>query len=112
MQCSCTHTLLCSNVTNGSLVIEWQYPILSPWNPLTLGDSLGLSRGIDKRSSAELSEAINSMFAWYEQATIYYVYLADMPPAYPRASPRRLRCPVLPKHLRYREPQEHQINDD
>ena len=25
---------------------------------------------IDKRSSAELSEAINSMFAWYEQAKV------------------------------------------
>ncbi|KAI0151814.1 heterokaryon incompatibility protein-domain-containing protein [Xylariaceae sp. FL1272] len=32
---------------------------------------------IDKRSSAELSEAINSMFSWYEQATICYVYLRD-----------------------------------
>lgn len=33
---------------------------------------------IDKRSSAELSEAINSMFAWYQQATVCYVYLADI----------------------------------
>ena len=34
---------------------------------------------IDKTSSAELSEAINSMFAWYAQARICYVYLADIP---------------------------------
>ncbi|ROW05456.1 hypothetical protein VSDG_00608 [Cytospora chrysosperma] len=34
---------------------------------------------IDKTSSAELSEAINSMFAWYERAKICYVYLADVP---------------------------------
>ncbi|KUI53729.1 Vegetative incompatibility protein HET-E-1 [Cytospora mali] len=34
---------------------------------------------IDKTSSAELSEAINSMFAWYEHAEICYVYLADVP---------------------------------
>jgi hypothetical protein len=33
---------------------------------------------IDKSSSAELSEAINSMFAWYERAEISYVYLADV----------------------------------
>ncbi|KAE9371074.1 HET-domain-containing protein, partial [Stipitochalara longipes BDJ] len=33
---------------------------------------------IDKSSSAELSEAINSMFAWYERAEICYVYLADV----------------------------------
>lgn len=34
---------------------------------------------IDKTSSAELSEAINSMFAWYERAQTCYVYLADIP---------------------------------
>ncbi|KAI0430802.1 heterokaryon incompatibility protein-domain-containing protein [Xylaria sp. FL1042] len=38
---------------------------------------------IDKSSSAELSEAINSMFDWYQRATICYVYLADVPPSKP-----------------------------
>ncbi|KAJ4372098.1 hypothetical protein N0V83_003871 [Neocucurbitaria cava] len=33
---------------------------------------------IDKRSSAELSEAINSMFNWYQNAERCYVYLADV----------------------------------
>ncbi|KAI3321939.1 HET-domain-containing protein [Xylariaceae sp. AK1471] len=33
---------------------------------------------IDKKSSAELSEAINSMFQWYESAAVCYTYLADM----------------------------------
>ena len=33
---------------------------------------------IDKRSSAELSEAINSMFKWYESAKICYVHLKDV----------------------------------
>ncbi|KAF9874703.1 het domain-containing protein [Colletotrichum karsti] len=33
---------------------------------------------IDKTSSAELSEAINSMFAWYERAAVCLVYLADV----------------------------------
>ncbi|KAK5661794.1 hypothetical protein OQA88_9896 [Cercophora sp. LCS_1] len=32
---------------------------------------------IDKSSSAELSEAINSMFSYYRDATVCYVYLAD-----------------------------------
>ncbi|EME50300.1 hypothetical protein DOTSEDRAFT_145060, partial [Dothistroma septosporum NZE10] len=32
---------------------------------------------IDKRSSAELSEAINSMFKWYQEATVCYVFLSD-----------------------------------
>ncbi|KAF9873305.1 hypothetical protein CkaCkLH20_09118 [Colletotrichum karsti] len=32
---------------------------------------------IDKTSSAELSEAINSMFQWYEEAEICFAYLAD-----------------------------------
>ncbi|KAF2677697.1 HET-domain-containing protein, partial [Lentithecium fluviatile CBS 122367] len=33
---------------------------------------------IDKTSSAELSEAINSMFAWYREAKVCYAYLADV----------------------------------
>ncbi|EAQ90321.1 hypothetical protein CHGG_02256 [Chaetomium globosum CBS 148.51] len=35
---------------------------------------------IDKTSSAELSEAINSMFAWYRDAAVCYVYLSDLKP--------------------------------
>ena len=34
---------------------------------------------IDKRSSAELSEAINSMYRWYENSRICYAYLHDLP---------------------------------
>jgi hypothetical protein len=33
---------------------------------------------IDKTNSAELSEAINSMFKWYRNATECYIYLADI----------------------------------
>ncbi|KAI1313343.1 heterokaryon incompatibility protein-domain-containing protein [Xylaria venustula] len=33
---------------------------------------------IDKSSSAELTEAINSMFAWYRDSAVCYVYLADV----------------------------------
>ncbi len=33
---------------------------------------------IDKTSSAELSEAINSMYGWYASAEICFVYLADV----------------------------------
>ncbi|KAI9154666.1 Vegetative incompatibility protein [Paramyrothecium foliicola] len=35
---------------------------------------------IDKTSSAELTEAINSMFRWYEDAEVCFVYLSDVPP--------------------------------
>lgn len=34
---------------------------------------------IDKTSSAELSEAINSMFKWYRRARMCYAYLEDVP---------------------------------
>jgi hypothetical protein len=34
---------------------------------------------IDKTSSAELSEAINSMFRWYANADVCYTYLVDVP---------------------------------
>ncbi|OAX36901.1 HET-domain-containing protein [Rhizopogon vinicolor AM-OR11-026] len=33
---------------------------------------------IDKSSSAELSEAINSMYAWYKDSAVCYVYLHDV----------------------------------
>lgn len=33
---------------------------------------------IDKRSSAELQEAINSMYRWYARAEVCYVYLSDV----------------------------------
>jgi hypothetical protein len=34
---------------------------------------------IDKTSSAELSEAINSMYRWYQDSGVCYAYLADVP---------------------------------
>lgn len=33
---------------------------------------------IDKSSSAELTESINSMYAWYQKAEICYAYLSDL----------------------------------
>ena len=33
---------------------------------------------INKQSSAELSEAINSMYSWYQQAEVCFVYLNDL----------------------------------
>lgn len=48
-----------------------------------IGDSLDYlwadTNCIDKTSSAELSEAINSMFAWYRDAVICYAFLIDVP---------------------------------
>nr|VWP01294.1 Zn(2)-C6 fungal-type domain-containing protein [Ganoderma boninense] len=35
---------------------------------------------IDKSSSSELSEAINSMYKWYHLAAVCYAYLANVPP--------------------------------
>lgn len=34
---------------------------------------------IDKTNAVELSEAINSMFQWYQKAVICYAYLSDVP---------------------------------
>src|SRR2546421_10864345 len=33
---------------------------------------------IDKRSSSELSEAVNSMYRWYQRSKICYAYLSDV----------------------------------
>ena len=38
---------------------------------------------IDKSSSAELTEAINSMYAWYRDSRICYAFLEDVPPLEP-----------------------------
>jgi len=38
---------------------------------------------IDKRSSAELTEAINSMFRWYERAEVCFTFLSDLLPLSP-----------------------------
>ncbi|KAM7184619.1 Heterokaryon incompatibility protein (HET) domain containing protein [Naviculisporaceae sp. PSN 640] len=35
---------------------------------------------IDKKSSAELTEAINSMFQWYKRSQVCYAYLSDWDP--------------------------------
>ena len=44
---------------------------------LVIADRGGLGC-IDKTSSAELSEAINSMFRWYKNAQVCYAYLEDI----------------------------------
>ncbi|KAK0750044.1 heterokaryon incompatibility protein-domain-containing protein [Schizothecium vesticola] len=36
---------------------------------------------IDKSSSAELTEAINSMYRWYQRSAICYAYLSDLSPS-------------------------------
>lgn len=41
---------------------------------------------IDKSSSSELTETINSMFLWYRQAKVCFVYLGDLPQS-PTADP-------------------------
>jgi hypothetical protein len=42
---------------------------------------------IDKSSSAELSEAINSMYRWYQEARVCYIYLSDVGPVSNETSP-------------------------
>jgi hypothetical protein len=34
---------------------------------------------INKQSSAELTEAINSMYPWYAKSVVCYAYLSDLP---------------------------------
>jgi len=44
---------------------------------------------IDKTNSTELSEAINSMFGWYKNATTCYAYLEDVKPRGPQFASSR-----------------------
>ncbi|PIL28867.1 hypothetical protein GSI_08913 [Ganoderma sinense ZZ0214-1] len=66
----------------------WDDPDLSP----KIRDACAVARAngfdllwidsccIDKTSSAELSEAINSMYAWYARSEVCFAYLVDVPP--------------------------------
>ncbi|KAF2729794.1 hypothetical protein EJ04DRAFT_475020, partial [Polyplosphaeria fusca] len=47
---------------------------------------------IDKRSSAELTEAINSMYQWYRDAKVCFIYLADVPPGMTEHDDRQRRA--------------------
>lgn len=47
---------------------------------------------IDKSSSAELAEAINSMFCWYQKAARCYVYLPDVSTRKRKASDTGTEC--------------------
>jgi hypothetical protein len=48
---------------------------------------------LDKTNSAELTEAINSMFTWYRAAEVCYAYLADLDVASPNTSEHSIsRC--------------------
>ncbi|KXL47497.1 hypothetical protein M433DRAFT_152814 [Acidomyces richmondensis BFW] len=49
---------------------------------------------IDKSSSSELSEAINSMFQWYKNALVCYVFLEDVPGNCPRLAGEDLAFPA------------------
>ncbi|RYP81635.1 hypothetical protein DL770_005843 [Monosporascus sp. CRB-9-2] len=69
---------------------------------------------INKDSSRELDEAINSMFRWYRRASVCYAYLSDVPSDdYPRNHGSKFRTSrwfrrgwtlqelLAPKHLRF-----------
>ncbi|KAH7325748.1 heterokaryon incompatibility protein-domain-containing protein [Stachybotrys elegans] len=47
---------------------------------------------IDKTSSVELSEAINSMYAWYRDSWVCYVLLEDVPTPHPQLCLEKLRA--------------------
>ncbi|PTB59978.1 hypothetical protein M431DRAFT_514519 [Trichoderma harzianum CBS 226.95] len=48
------------------------------WKNLSISDVWVDTCCIDKSSSAELTEAINSMFRWYSMAAVCYVVLSDV----------------------------------
>ena len=74
---------------------------------------------IDKRSSAELSEAINSMYRWYENSRICYAYLHDVTDSsFPTAGRPEwfsrgwtLQEMIAPRDLRFFNKDWHPIGD-
>lgn len=76
---------------------------------------------INKSSSAELSEAINSMFEWYERSTRCYVYLFDLNrPSHPQIAFEQSRWfrrgwtlqeLIAPKHVEFFDHQWTRLGD-
>jgi hypothetical protein len=68
--------------SGGTAIKKAGYPKLKMCCELAFRDGLGHAWidtcCIDKTSSAELSEAINSMYGWYQNAAVCYVYLFDV----------------------------------
>jgi hypothetical protein len=66
---------------------------------------------INKSSSAELSESINSMFRWYQEAAVCYTYLEDTQDVERLASSRwftrgwTLQELIAPRHLKFYDSQ-------
>jgi hypothetical protein len=58
---------------------------------------------IDKSNNTELSEAINSMFRWYHDATTCYVYLSDVPRAAVDSNAQSNESDKLPLKAAFRQ---------
>jgi hypothetical protein len=54
-------------------------PTSTPWFIITNDYAWIDTCCIDKSSSAELTEAINSMFNWYKESAICFAFLSDLP---------------------------------
>ncbi len=82
-----TSKYLSSVLSDTPLSLIWDDPDLSP----KIREACAVARAngyryiwidsccIDKTSSSELSEAINSMYEWYTYAHVCYAFLADVP---------------------------------
>ncbi|EKJ72792.1 hypothetical protein FPSE_07058 [Fusarium pseudograminearum CS3096] len=85
-----SHTWGKEEVTFEDIISQSQVKCMSGYTKIENTCRLAKERGlayawvdtccIDKRSSAELAEAINSMFRWYKQATVCFAHLEDLPP--------------------------------
>jgi hypothetical protein len=97
-----SHTWTKEEITYQDLQIERKAGKEAGYAKLDNGCRLAASAGfnyiwldtccIDKTNHVELSEAINSMFHWYKQASICFAHLADVPPnldPYDKESPFR-----------------------
>ncbi|KAF2171047.1 hypothetical protein M409DRAFT_35887 [Zasmidium cellare ATCC 36951] len=62
---------LCNFIRRHSIASAWDNPEPVEWVWID-------TCCIDKKSSAELSKAINSMYSWYSQARVCIVYLYDL----------------------------------
>ncbi|KAK0658061.1 heterokaryon incompatibility protein-domain-containing protein [Cercophora newfieldiana] len=84
-----SHTWEEEEVSFADVTSNPRYKEKKGWNKIDMTCQLALTQGyqyawvdtccIDKSSSAELTEAINSMFRWYQRAEFCYVFLSDMP---------------------------------
>ncbi|KAL6897139.1 heterokaryon incompatibility domain-containing protein [Trichoderma evansii] len=97
-----SHTWGADEVTFEDIKHGQSYPASKEgWDKIAKCCQQAIEDGIEYSSSAELQEAINSMFKWYEKSLECYVFVSDFSHPGPNAEPQEIQS-ALKRYVRSR----------